>query len=122
MRMRVPFWMRLRWVLLLLCAASGLFFNLGCGGGSGSTSGTPSPTPTPPAPTPTVPPPQPVDVSPIDGEVYYVINQLSGLQADLINDSTVAGDHVIQQQRSFTDLGERWAFAKLPLGGWQIKN
>src|ERR1035437_8092694 len=28
-------------------------------------------------------PPEPVDISPIDGETYYCINQLSGLQMDL---------------------------------------
>jgi len=44
------------------------------------------------------------------------------LQVDLINDSTITGDHVIQQQRSFTDLAQRWAFTKLSTGGWQISN
>jgi len=29
---------------------------------------------------------------------------------------------VIQQQRSFTDMAQRWAFTKLSAGGWQISN
>ncbi|HEX4426187.1 MAG TPA: glycosyl hydrolase 53 family protein [Terriglobales bacterium] len=108
---------RCTWLLLGL--ALGLISNAGCGG-SGTSGG--SPTPPPPPITPTAPPTQPVDKTPINGEVYYVINQLSGLQADLTNDSTAIGDHVIQQQRSFTDLGQRWAFTKLSAGGWQINN
>ena len=108
---------RCTWLLLGL--ALGLISNAGCGG-SGTSGG--SPTPPPPPITPTAPPTQPVDKTPINGEVYYVINQLSDLQADLTNDSTAIGDHVIQQQRSFTDLGQRWAFTKLSAGGWQINN
>jgi arabinogalactan endo-1,4-beta-galactosidase len=108
----------LRCVLLSLCLC--LLANVGCGGGA--TGGSPSPTPPTPPITPTTPPPQPVDVTPINGEVYYVLNQSSGLQADLINDSTTTGDHVIQQQRSFTDLGQRWAFTKLSAGGWRISS
>jgi ricin-type beta-trefoil lectin protein len=109
----------LRCVFLFLGLALGLLSSAGCGGG-GTTGGSPIP-PTPPI-TPTTPPAQPVDVTPINGEVYYVINQLSGLQVDLIGDSTTAGDHVIQQQRSFTDIGQRWAFTKLSAGGWQVSN
>jgi hypothetical protein len=108
---------RCTWLLLGL--ALGLISNAGCGG-SGTSGG--SPTPPPPPITPTAPPTQPVDKTPINGEVYYVINQLSDLQADLTNDSTAIGDHVIQQQRSFTNLGQRWAFTKLSAGGWQINN
>ena len=67
-------------------------------------------------------PPQPVDISPIDGEVYYVVNQLSGLQVDLNSNSTTAGDHLVQQPRAFADTGQRWAFAKLSGGSWQISN
>lgn len=67
-------------------------------------------------------PPQPVDISPIDGEVYYVVNQLSGLQVDLNSNSTTAGDHLVQQPRAFTDTSQRWAFAKLSGGSWQISN
>jgi arabinogalactan endo-1,4-beta-galactosidase len=102
-------------IFLALC----LLATVGCGGG-GTTGGSPT-TPSPPI-TPTTPPPQPVDITPINGEVYYVINQLSGLQADLINNSTTTADHVIQQQRSFADLGQRWAFTKLSAGGWKISN
>jgi arabinogalactan endo-1,4-beta-galactosidase len=67
-------------------------------------------------------PTEPTDISPIDGDVYYVVNQLSGLQADLTNNSTTAGDHIVQQTRTFTDLSQRWAFTKLPGGSWQISN
>lgn len=63
-----------------------------------------------------------MDISPIDGEAYYALNQLSGLQADLISDSTTVGAHVIQQQRTFTDLSQRWAFTKLTDGSWQVSN
>ncbi len=67
-------------------------------------------------------PSEPTDISPINGDVYYVLNQLSGLQADLNNNSTTVGDHIVQQPRSFTDLSQRWAFTKLPGGSWQISN
>lgn len=67
-------------------------------------------------------PPEPTDISPIDGEVYYVVNQLSGLQADLNNNSTTAGDHIVQQPRTFTNTSQRWAFTKLTGGSWQISN
>jgi arabinogalactan endo-1,4-beta-galactosidase len=65
---------------------------------------------------------QPVDITPIDGGAYYVVNQYSGLQADLVNDSQTAGDHVVQGSRSFTDLSQRWGFSKLPGELWTISN
>jgi arabinogalactan endo-1,4-beta-galactosidase len=67
-------------------------------------------------------PPEPTDISPIDGEIYYVENQLSGLQADLNNNSITAGDHIVQQARTFTNTSQRWAFTKLTGGAWQIGN
>jgi len=67
-------------------------------------------------------PPEPVDIRPIDGEVYYIVNQLSGLQADLDSNSTTAGGPIVQQQPSFTNLGQRWALTKLSGGLWQISN
>jgi len=109
-----------RGIFLGLGLAVGLLTNLGCGAGATSSGG--SPPPSPPAITPTTPPPQPVDRTPISGEVYYLVNQSSGLQADLVDDSAAPGDHIIQQARSFTDLGQRWAFAKLSPGVWQIGN
>ncbi|MGO4879292.1 MAG: glycosyl hydrolase 53 family protein [Bryobacteraceae bacterium] len=60
-------------------------------------------------------PPEPTDVTPLDGEVYYMLNQFSGLQA-------AAAGRIVQQPRSFTDLGQRWAFANLGGGYWQISN
>lgn len=67
-------------------------------------------------------PAEPTDITPINGEVYYALNQLSGLQADLNNDSTTARDHIVQDARSFTSLGQRWAFTKLSSGEWRISN
>ena len=66
-------------------------------------------------------PAKPVDITPIDGQVYYLLNQLSGLQADLDQNSTLAGGHVVQQPLSFTDSGQRWAFTSVS-GAWQIRN
>src|SRR5258708_9995397 len=103
--------------VLLSCVALGLLASAACGGGGTSSGGPP-----PPPPAPTQPPPQPADKTPINGEVYYVLSQFSGLQVDLINDSTIASDHVVQQQRSFTDLSQRWAFTKLSTGDWRISN
>jgi arabinogalactan endo-1,4-beta-galactosidase len=67
-------------------------------------------------------PPEPIDITPIDGGVYYLLNQLSGLNADLNNNSTLAGDHIVQQQASFTSLSQRWAFTQVAGGVWQIGN
>ena len=67
-------------------------------------------------------PPQPTDITPIDGEVYYAVNQLSGLQADLNSNSTTPGDHIVQQLRTFTNLSQRWMFSKLTGGFWKINN
>ena len=67
-------------------------------------------------------PPEPTDISPIDGETDYVANQLSGLQADLNNNSTTIGDHIVQESRSFTNTSQRWSFTKVAGGTWQIGN
>jgi arabinogalactan endo-1,4-beta-galactosidase len=67
-------------------------------------------------------PAEPTDISPVNGEVYYVLNQLSGLQADLNNNSTTAGDHILDNSRSFTNLSQRWAFTSLSSGIWTIAN
>jgi arabinogalactan endo-1,4-beta-galactosidase len=67
-------------------------------------------------------PAEPTDISPINGEVYYAVNQLSGLQADLNNNSVTPGDHVVEQPRSFTNTSQRWAFTRLAGGSWQISN
>jgi arabinogalactan endo-1,4-beta-galactosidase len=102
-----------------------LLVTAGCGGGGTSSpiSSGPIPNPTPPPPvTPTTPPIQPVDITPINGETYYVLNQGTGLQADLVSDSTTAGDHIIQQTKSFADLAQRWTFTKTSDGNWSISN
>ena len=67
-------------------------------------------------------PPEPTDVVPINGEIAYLLNQLSGQQADLNNNSTTAGDHILQQPRNFTNTSQRWLFTKLAGGPWQIAN
>lgn len=72
-------------------------------------------------------PAEPTDITPINGQVYYVINQLSALQADLNNNSTTAGANIVQQPRTFTNTSQRWAFTTLsgassPGGSWQISN
>jgi Ricin-type beta-trefoil lectin domain len=69
-----------------------------------------------------VQPPEPVDPSPINGEMYYLINQLSGLQIDLNNNSTTPGDNILVNGRSFTNLSQRWALTKALSGNWKISN
>lgn len=69
-----------------------------------------------------VQPPEPVDPSPINGEVYYFINQLSGLQMDLNDNSATPGSAILQNTRSFTDLSQRWATTRAPDGKWKISN
>jgi len=69
-----------------------------------------------------VQPPEPVDPSPINGETYYFINQLSGLQMDLNNNSTAPGSAILQNTRSLSDLSQRWAMSKMPDGNWKIGN
>src|SRR5580693_679143 len=67
-------------------------------------------------------PAEPTNITPINGQVYYVINQLSGLQADLNNNSSTAGDHILADTRSFTNLSQRWAFNSVSADSWTIKN
>ncbi|HTV54263.1 MAG TPA: RICIN domain-containing protein, partial [Terriglobia bacterium] len=71
---------------------------------------------------PVTQPPEPVDPSPINGETYYLINQLSGLQADLNGSSKSNGGFVNQNTRSFSSLSQRWAVTKLQDGNWKISN
>ena len=101
------------------------FFLTACGGGSSSDSGGSGGVDGGfggPGGNRTNPPTQPTDITPIPGEVYYVLNQLSGLQADLISNSATPGDHVIQQTHSFSNLSQRWAFTSLSDGNWTISN
>jgi arabinogalactan endo-1,4-beta-galactosidase len=67
-------------------------------------------------------PSQPTDITPLDGGVYYLVNQSSGLQADLNGGSTAAGGEIVQEQPSFTNLSQRWAFTRIPGGLWRIDN
>ncbi len=94
----------------------------GCGSGASDASAVTSSGTTVTAPMATVPPPQPVDATPINGETYYVVNQSSGLQVDLNNNSTISGDVLIQQPRSFTSTSQRWAFTRVGNSVWKITN
>lgn len=67
-------------------------------------------------------PAQPVDITPISGQSYYLVDQLSGLQVDLNDNSTTDGDHLLQQSRSFTNTSQRWIFTAVTGGLWQISN
>jgi len=62
-------------------------------------------------------PPEPVDISPISGDAYYLVNQGSGMQAG-VN----ASGQPAQESRSFTDTGQRWTFTRMAGGLWQIAN
>src|ERR1700692_1496485 len=64
-------------------------------------------------------PAKPVDISPNDGEIYYLVNQHSGLQADT---SRTGKRRVNQQPRNFSSNSQRWAFARSGDGRWQIEN
>jgi len=57
-----------------------------------------------------------------NGEIYYFINQLSGLQMDLNDDATTPGSPILQNTRSFSDLSQRWATSRMPDGNWKISN
>jgi len=67
-------------------------------------------------------PSEPVNINPIDGQAYYLINQLSGLQADLNAGSATPGSSILIDDRSFTSLTQRWAMTALPGGDWAISN
>ncbi|HEX4155446.1 MAG TPA: RICIN domain-containing protein [Acidobacteriaceae bacterium] len=67
-------------------------------------------------------PTEPVDPTPLDGETYYFINQLSGLQMDLNAGSTASEDSILQEPASYTSLSQRWATTKMPDGNWKISN
>jgi arabinogalactan endo-1,4-beta-galactosidase len=67
-------------------------------------------------------PAEPTDMTPLNGEVYYVLNQLSGMQADLNNNSVTPGDRIVQDPRNFTTLSQRWAFTHFSGGVWRINN
>jgi arabinogalactan endo-1,4-beta-galactosidase len=67
-------------------------------------------------------PAEPTDISPINGEMYYLINQQTGLQVDLNGGSTTPGASILQQTRSFSSLTQRWALTRLTNGNWKISN
>lgn len=97
-----------------------LLFLSGCGGGGSSNGGGNGGGGTGGGGKTTQPPAQPTDVTPIDGDVYYLLNQLSGLET--VPNSNAAGDHVVIQSESFTNLGQRWGITRLSTGSWKISN
>lgn len=66
-------------------------------------------------------PAEPSDINPVNGEVVYLVNQASGLQADLNNGSTAGGDQLLLEARSFTSLTQRWALTRVG-SAWLISN
>jgi len=74
------------------------------------------------ATTPSQQPAQPTDISPISGQSYYVLNQLSALQVDLDNNSTTVGDHLVEDPRNFTSLSQRWMLTTVSGGLWHVSN
>jgi arabinogalactan endo-1,4-beta-galactosidase len=67
-------------------------------------------------------PAEPLDPSPINGETYYLVNQLSGFQADIQAGSSASGSYLIQNQRNLTGLTQRWAIAQMPSGNWKLSS
>jgi arabinogalactan endo-1,4-beta-galactosidase len=66
-------------------------------------------------------PPEPLDISPNDGEIYYLINQLNGLQAD--GARAEGRDRVNAEPRSFTRTSQRWALQRVARSTqWEIRN
>jgi arabinogalactan endo-1,4-beta-galactosidase len=66
-------------------------------------------------------PVEPVDITPIHGETYYMVNQLTGFQADLNGGTLTSGSATTATIRSFTSLTQRWAFTSLG-SAWKISN
>jgi len=67
-------------------------------------------------------PTEPVAAAPLNGETYYLVDQVSNLQADSGSGSATAGAAVVENTRSFTSLTQRWAFTMAPSGNWKISN
>lgn len=67
-------------------------------------------------------PTEPMDPTPLNGESYYFLNQLSAMQMDLNSNSVIAGDVILQNPGSFTNVSQRWAITKIPSGNWKISS
>jgi len=65
-------------------------------------------------------PAEPVDITPIDGETYYIVNQQTGLQVDVQNAKPVRAP-IVEQNRNY-GLTQRWTFNRMPDGSWRITN
>lgn len=97
-------------VVSLVPACGGGSSSSGNGGGGGGGGGGKT----------TQPPVQPTDITPIDSEVYYLLNQLSALEA--APNSNTTGDHVVLATASVSNLSQRWALTLLSGGYWKISN
>jgi hypothetical protein len=64
-------------------------------------------------------PPEPVDPTPLEGQVYALMNQSSGLQL-AANSSGRSGDEVVESPRNFGSLAQRWALTRLDGGAWKL--
>jgi len=62
----------------------------------------------------------PLDIRPIDGEFYYLINQHSGLQAD--SPVSSGSGQVTQETWNFREPSQRWMLARAADGSWAIEN
>ena len=67
-------------------------------------------------------PAEPVDPAPHDGEMYYLLKQLSGMQPNLKAGSTSAGSSIVQNTLSLVVLMQHLAFTRLADGNWKISN
>jgi arabinogalactan endo-1,4-beta-galactosidase len=68
------------------------------------------------------PPQPPGPATPINGETYYILNQLDGRQMDLNAGSISNGSTVVEEPASFTSLSQRWAVTQLADGAWKISD
>lgn len=66
-------------------------------------------------------PPEPVDRTPLDGEVYVLVNQSNGLQL-AASAAATEGSTATLLARDFTSLGQRWSVTRLDRDHWRIGN
>ncbi|MBW4028922.1 MAG: hypothetical protein HIU93_16270 [Acidobacteria bacterium] len=67
-------------------------------------------------------PPEPVDRTPINGEVYVLVNQSNGLQLASNSVTPSEGGSAALLARDFTSLSQRWALTRLDEDHWRIGN
>ena len=67
-------------------------------------------------------PQEPVNLAPIDGQSYVLVNQQSGLQVDGGASTEQSGAATTLETRNFSSLTQRWAMTRLPNGQWAVSN